>query len=89
MNTPLEKKDRRGGARPGAGRPSYQPTQQDRNIVLAMRGGGMTDEQICKLVGENGIDEKTLRKHFRHELDAGIERTNSICISWLVAGGRS
>jgi len=52
-----------GGARPGAGRPAFKPTDLERKQVEAMSGYGLPIDQIAILV-RNGIDSYTLRKHF-------------------------
>ena len=66
-------KRRRGGARAGAGRKPYAPTEKDRRAVLAMTGAGITEAGIA---GVLGIDPKTLRAHFREELDTGMIQAN-------------
>ena len=50
------------------GRPPFQPSDEQRKTVTAMAGYGIPQEGICKVIG---IDLKTLRKHFREELDKG------------------
>ena len=51
-----------------AGRPDHSPTLKDRRTVEALKAFGMTEEQICYVMR---LDEKTLRKHYRFELDTG------------------
>ena len=65
-----------GGARPGAGRPAFEPTDAERKQVEAMSGYGLPIEQIAILV-RGGIDTDTLRKHFATELTAGKAKANS------------
>ena len=65
-----------GGARPGAGRPAFEPTDAERKQVEAMSGYGLPIEQIAILV-RGGIDTDTLRKHFATELVAGKAKANS------------
>ena len=65
-----------GGARPGAGRPAFEPTDHERKQVEAMSGYGLPIEQIAILV-RGGIDTDTLRKHFATELVAGKAKANS------------
>ena len=65
-----------GGARPGAGRPAFEPTDAERKQVEAMSGYGLPIEQIAILV-RGGIDGDTLRKHFANELIAGKAKANS------------
>ena len=65
-----------GGAREGAGRPAFEPTDAERKQVEAMSGYGLPIEQIAVLV-RGGIDTDTLRKHFATELTAGKAKANS------------
>ena len=65
-----------GGAREGAGRPAFDPTDAERKQVEAMSGYGLPIEQIAVLV-RGGIDTDTLRKHFATELVAGKAKANS------------
>jgi len=53
------------------GRPPFEPTDEQRYTVEVMTSGGWTEDQIA---GCLGIDPKTLRKHFRDELDNGDAR---------------
>ena len=50
-------------------RPSFQPTEEQRRIVKAMTGYGIQQEGITKILGLRS--PKTLRNHFREELDKG------------------
>jgi hypothetical protein len=52
-------------------RPQLQPTDEHRKIVEFMAACGIPEEDIARLIGPKGIDAKTLRKHFRRELDTG------------------
>ena len=55
-------------------RKAFLPTSEQRELVRTLSGVGTREVDICLLIkGETGkpIDEKTLRKHFRHELDEG------------------
>jgi hypothetical protein len=53
--------------------PTYSPTEEQRRTVRAMSGFGIPQADIATLLD---IDDKTLRKHFRRELDRGsIEAT--------------
>ena len=71
-----KKRGPNGGAREGAGRPAFQPTDAERKQVEAMSGYGLPIEQIAILV-RGGIDTDTLRKHFATELVAGKAKANS------------
>jgi len=71
----LKKAGPNGGARPGAGRPAFEPTDAERKQVEAMSGYGLPIEQIAVLV-RDGIDTDTLRKHFATELLSGKAKAN-------------
>jgi hypothetical protein len=59
------------------GRPEYIPTEADRNTVKSMAACGFTHEAIAICLGTDGIDPKTLRVHFRRELDTSMIRANA------------
>jgi hypothetical protein len=63
-----------------AGQPKFKPTEEERKLVKQMCAVGIPQESIC-LVVRDGIDSKTLRKHFRRELD-----TSKIIANTRVAG---
>lgn len=52
---------------------SFDPTQEQRRMARAMSGLGLPQEQIALLLE---IDAKTLRKHFRDDLDRGMAEAN-------------
>ena len=56
------------------GRPSFQPTPSQRQMVEAMAGCGIPETDIATVVG---IAAETLRKHFRAELDTGHIKANA------------
>jgi hypothetical protein len=56
------------------GRPKYQPDAKARAQVEAMAAYGAPQEDIARVVG---VDAKTLRKHFREELDTGHVKANA------------
>ena len=60
-------------ASPG-GRPSFEATPAQRQMVEAMAGCGIPETDIATVVG---IAPKTLRKHFRPELDTGHIKANA------------
>lgn len=66
------------GKKKGKGRPAFEPTEQEKQIVSTASAMGLKQEAICQLVQRDGaaIDPKTLRKHFRPELDQGIARAH-------------
>jgi hypothetical protein len=55
----------------------YIPTPADRETVMSMAACGCAHERIAKCIGVNGIDDKTLRKHFRRELDTAMAKANA------------
>lgn len=57
-----------------AGRPSHEPDEVKRSTVMAMAGYGIPEADIAKALR---IDPKTLRKHYRDELDTGHIRANT------------
>lgn len=56
------------------GRRSHKATHDSRRQVEAMAGYGMPEASIATAIG---IDAKTLRKHYRQELDLGHIKANS------------
>ncbi len=59
---------------PQGGRPSYQPNERDRGLVEGMAACGETESNIALVIG---ISPKTLRKHFREELDTAHIKANA------------
>ncbi len=55
-------------------RPSHQPLPALRRQVEAMAGYGVPETDIARVIG---IDPKTLRKHYRSELDTGHVKANA------------
>jgi hypothetical protein len=54
----------------------FEPTDEERRTVRALSGYGVPQEGIAIHIG---IDAKTLRKHFRDELDRGsVEATAKV-----------
>ena len=74
-NSVTKKRGPNGGARPGAGRKPFEPTDSERKQVEALSGYGLPIEQIAVLV-RDGIDTDTLRKHFAQELISGKAKAN-------------
>ena len=58
-------------------RPCFNPTAEQRKMVQAMAAMGNLQADIARTIGDRGIDEKTLRKHFRHELDTAVIKANT------------
>jgi hypothetical protein len=65
-----------GGARPGAGRPTYVFTAEERRHVEVLAGFGLRQVEIASLV-RDGIDFKTLTEHFSEELARGVAKANA------------
>ena len=55
-------------------RPRHRPDPLVRRQVEAMTGYGVAETDIARVVG---IDPKTLRKHYRDELDNGHVKANA------------
>lgn len=66
----------------GRGRPEFVPTAEQRMTVKIMYACGMPHPQICSMIvnpaTQAPIDDKTLRKVFRAELDSGLEVANGL-----------
>lgn len=52
---------------------AHEPTPETRKLVESSSGLGLPHESIAVLVG---IDDKTLRKYYRAELDMGKAKAN-------------
>lgn len=57
-------------------KPSFVPTDEERKEVTKMSAVGIPQESICRVI-RGGIDDKTLRKHFREELDTAATKANT------------
>jgi hypothetical protein len=55
-------------------RPRFAPDSQQRQRVKLMAAMGAPHDQIVKVIGIRS--SKTLRRHFRHELDCGTAEAN-------------
>ena len=49
-------------------KPTFKPTDEERKLVEQMSAVGIPQSNIAMII-RDGIDDKTLRKHFRKELD--------------------
>lgn len=57
----------------------FEPTEEQRRLVRALAGFGVIHDDIARQVG---CEPKTLRKHFRDELDRGsVEATAKVAQS--------
>jgi hypothetical protein len=54
----------------------FKPTDDERMLVEQMSAVGIPQESICLII-RDGIDDKTLRKHFRKELDTALVKANA------------
>jgi hypothetical protein len=55
------------------GRPWHRVTKESRRVVLEAIGLGLQQTNVARLLG---ISDRTLRKHYRHEIDTGIDQVN-------------
>ncbi len=55
------------------GRPWHKVTDETRRVVLEAIGLGLQQNNVARLLG---ISPKTLRRHYRHEIDTGIDQVN-------------
>lgn len=53
---------------------THHPTTEQRKTVEALAGYGVPELNIASVIG---IDPKTLRKHYRHELDTAFITANA------------
>ncbi len=72
-----------GGKRNGAGQKPFVPTDQERWIVMCLRGGGMSTGRIAHVIRPGGIPRSTLEKHYKHELEHGMDDMFSECLQKL------
>jgi len=56
------------------GRPAHKPQPAGRRQVEAMAAYGIPEADVARVLG---IDPKTLRKHYRDEIDTGSIKANS------------
>jgi hypothetical protein len=68
------------------GRPSYQPTDEDRTVVGIMAAAGLLHDRIAARLK---ISKHTLEKHFRAELDQGLDAVTTLAVGQLVQKIRS
>lgn len=55
-------------------RPTFEPTEEQRRQVKLLTAFGNTQQQVASLLQ---LSDRTLRKHFRAELDHGTAEANS------------
>jgi hypothetical protein len=57
-------------------KPAFKPTDDERRLVEQMSAVGIPQSNIAMVI-RDGIDDKTLRKHFRKELDTAATKANA------------
>ena len=62
------------------GRRSHRPDERGRRQVEALAAYGVPEHHIARVVG---IDPKTLRKHYRDELDLGATKATAKVAEFL------
>lgn len=55
-------------------KPPHEPSDKDRKTVESMASYGIRHEDIATVIG---IDDKTLRKHYRRELETAAAEANA------------
>jgi hypothetical protein len=68
------------------GRRAHKPDAASRRQVEAMAAYGIPEIDIARVVG---VDPKTLRKHYRDELDMGETKANAQVAGFLFNAARS
>ena len=68
------------------GRPAHKPDPAQRRQVEAMAAYGIPEVDISRVVG---VDSKTLRKHYREELDLGETKANAQVAGFLFNSARN
>lgn len=71
-----QEKKKRGGPQPGSGRPEFEPSDKDREMVEKLANWGVAEHHIAPLIGD-GIHLNTLRKHFMTELERGRAKASA------------
>lgn len=72
-------KGKSGGKRPGAGRSTFKPTEEQRDLVMQLAAFGLRHADIClfvKAASGKPISEPTLLKNFSAELSTGKVKAN-------------
>jgi hypothetical protein len=62
-------------------RPRLNPTEDQRRMVKTMTAMGAKQEDVAARIGVRS--QKTLRKHFRKELDQGGSEANMRALTYL------
>lgn len=59
---------------------AYRPNEEDKRLVESMCSFGIPQANICSVIG---ITPKTLRKHYRNELDTATAKANTAVANML------
>jgi hypothetical protein len=68
------------------GRRSHKPDPSQRRQVEAMAAYGIPEPDIARVTG---VDPKTLRKHYREELDLGEAKANAQVAGFLFSAAKN
>src|SRR5579864_3212459 len=68
----------------GAGRPSFAPRPDQRQMVQVLRANGVPIDTIARNIG---VSKPTLRKYFKEELYHGYEQVKAAMGAALVKAG--
>src|SRR6186997_2022374 len=83
---PSPKSPSSGGRKREMGRRAHKPDPGQRKQVEAMAAYGIPEIDIAAVLG---VDPKTLRKHYREELDLGETKANAQVAGFLFNSARS
>jgi hypothetical protein len=93
MGYSLKSRPGRGGARPGAGKPPFEPTKEQRRMVSILAGMGRPHKEIATLVINprtgKPIDDVTLRLRFPEELCQAKAKVSLILGTSLLGKARA
>ncbi|MGR9399308.1 RNA polymerase subunit sigma-70 [Rhizobium leguminosarum] len=64
-----------------SGRPRHHPTDMQRRLVQVLAGQAVPQSEICRILA---VSPKTLRRHFRRELDIGAAKLEAALIGHLL-----
>lgn len=62
------------------GRPPHLPSNMSRRLVELLAARAVPQTQICRVLN---LDQKTLRKHYRRELDRGAAKLEAALVLHL------
>lgn len=68
------------------GRPSFSKNKENQELVATLIAAGWSQARIARYIG---CDEKTLRKHFSREIEAGADMVEGMALQVLVQKMRS